>query len=93
MSVEIHETIVTPSPDGDVVQIHISDAPPGDESAKIVLRLTVAIPKSPAPLLFHVQRQAIEVASKVLGEHLHALAKEIVEKGGRNLDPNDLRHF
>lgn len=87
MPVEIRETIVTPESDKDVVQLHISDARLGDESAEIVLRLTVPIPKSPVPLVAHVQRQAIEVASKVLSEHLLSLAKQI-GRSGRDLDPN-----
>lgn len=92
MNVEIRETIVTAKHDKDVVQLHISDAPPGDESAEIVLRLTVPIPRSPAPLLAHVQREAIEVASKVLSNHLQALAQQI-GNAGRDLDPNRMESW
>ena len=92
MPVEIRETIVTPTEGGDVVRLHISDAPPGDESATIALALTVQIPRSPAPLLAHVQRVAIDLASKVLSEQLQTLANQIGH-GGRQLDPQKMDPF
>ena len=78
MAEEIQRTTVTPTEDGSVVQLHISDAPPDDESASFVLQLSVSLPRYKGALLFaQVQREAIRMAQDVLSHHLQELAQEI----------------
>lgn len=77
MATEIQRTTITPAADGDVVELHISDALLGNESATIVLGITVRIPKFRPPLLSHVQREAVGIAVNVLSEHLEDLARQI----------------
>ena len=81
MAIEIRETIVTPAQDGDVVQLHISDAPPGDEFSAFDLHLTVKIPKFQAALLLHVQREAISIASDYLYGQAQEMAATIRQSG------------
>ena len=76
MPVEIRETTITPAQDGIVVQLHISDAPPDDESVGIALQLTAKLPKSQNPLLAKVQRDAMKVAQEALSHLLRALADD-----------------
>lgn len=73
MDVAIHETIVRPDRDGDVVQLHISDRKPGDEAARIVLRLSVPIPKDTSPLFSEIQHKALLIAR----DHIAALLSEL----------------
>jgi hypothetical protein len=87
MAEEIQRTTVTPTEDGSVVQLHISDALPGDESASFVLQLSVSLPKYGEALLFaHVQREALRVAGRVVSHHLEMLAREIGTTD-RHLEP------
>jgi hypothetical protein len=86
MTVKIHRTTVTPAEDGEVVQLYVSDAPPGDVSASFVLDITARVPTFESPLLLHVQREAMDKAQKVLSEYLRELADRIT-RGGADLHP------
>lgn len=66
MPVEIRETIVTTAPDGEVVQLHISDAPPDDESASFVLTLQAKVGPFENPMLSHLHVAAMTAAADVL---------------------------
>jgi hypothetical protein len=77
MPIEIRETIVTPAADGDLVQLHISDAPPGDESATFRLNLLAKLPLVRTPALAQLQREAIEMTQATLSEILQGLAIEL----------------
>lgn len=81
MSVEIRETMITHAQDVDVVQLHISDALPGDESAEIVLRLTVPIPKNETIRVMHAQRDAMKIAQDHLSNLLRELATKLQNRG------------
>lgn len=86
MTIKIYRTTVTPAGDGEVVQLHISDAPPGDESASFVLDITARVPTFESPLLLHVQREAMDKAQKVLSNYLRELAERI-QRGDADLHP------
>lgn len=77
MPIAIHRTTVTAGKDGDVVQLHISDAPPGDASASFVLQVTVQIASLQSPLLAQVQREAMKQAEDVLQKLSQEAAKDI----------------
>ena len=81
MAVEIRETIVTPSKEGDVVELHISDAPRGDESATFVLTLQAKVGPFENPMLVHVQRAAMKRGSEELHDLLKGLAAELHQQG------------
>jgi hypothetical protein len=82
MPIEIRKTIVTPTDDDhDVIQLHISDAPPDDESATLVVQILVKQPAMLAPALGQLQRAAMSAAQDVLTPLLQALAKELQQNG------------
>jgi hypothetical protein len=86
MAIEIRETIVTPTVGGDVVQLHISDAPLGDESASFVLTLQTTVEPFENPMLAHLQIEAMHYADEALtalGSHLH----EDLKRQGYPLSP------
>ena len=86
MTVKIYRTTVTPARDGDVVSLHISDAPPGDESASFVLEITARIPTFESPLLLHAQREAMSKAQSELSGYLQETAEQI-RRAGADLHP------
>ena len=87
MDAEIRQTTVTPTEGGSVVQLHISDRKPDDESASFVLQLSVSLPKyEEALLLAQAQREAMRTAQAVLSHHLETLARNI-RATGANLKP------
>jgi hypothetical protein len=82
MPIAIRETIVTPGgEDQDVVQLHISDAPPDDESATFVLKILATVRPLRGPTLAHVQRQAMQTVSEALTPIFQELAREITNSG------------
>ncbi len=81
MPIEIRETIVTPATDGDVIQIHISDAPPGDESATFAVRILAKLPLVKTPAVAQLQREAIEITQGELSQLLQDLAIELQTAG------------
>ncbi len=90
MPAEIRETIVTASASGAVVQLQISDAPLQDESPGIRLTLLVKVAEYRLPLLAHLQREAMKLASDALVCLLKQMAGEIRE-GCHPLDPPESR--
>ena len=88
MPIELRETVVTPTEDGgSVVQLHISDAPPDDESAAFVLNIVVKLLPYETPLLLHVQREAISKAQDALSPILQGMGRQITEVAGKPLNP------
>ena len=80
MPVTIHQTTVTPTEGGDVVQLYISDAPPEDEAAEIVLRFHVRIAKAEtAEALERLQHRALKLATAHLGALMPDLARKAQE--------------
>jgi hypothetical protein len=86
MAIEIRETIVTPDPTGDVVQLHISDAELGDENGSFRLVLRAKLPPFEVPALAQLQREAMGAAQDALTPLLTNLARQITESG-RGLNP------
>ena len=87
MSIEIRECILTRGAGGgDVVQLHISDAPLGDSSASLALHLTITVPRLEAPLVLHLEREAMRIAHETLGRLLQESAHEITASG-HGLEP------
>lgn len=77
---EIRETIVVPEANGGaVVQLQISDAPLPAEDATILIRLTVKLPAYKLPLLAHLQREAMDAASRILRDLHLAVGQDIQE--------------
>jgi hypothetical protein len=83
MPIEIRETIVTPDPTGDVVQLHISDVAIGDEGGSFRLVLRAKLSPLETPLLAHLEREAVRMAQTALSETLQKLAKQITDAGHR----------
>ena len=86
MPIEIRETIVTPDPTGDVVQLHISDVAIGDEGGSFRLVLRAKLRPFEAPALAQLQREAMGAVQDALTPLLTELAKEITDSG-RGLNP------
>ena len=81
MPIEIRQCVVTPGTKGDIVQLHISDAPLGDAAASVALHITATAPFMEAPLLLHLQREAMKVAQETLGAMLQKTGHEITAAG------------
>jgi hypothetical protein len=82
MPIEIRETIVTPADnDLDVVQLHISDAPPGDESATFVVHIQMKQRALQTPTLAQLQRVTMKAAQDALMPILQGLAQEMQKAG------------
>jgi hypothetical protein len=82
MPIVIQQTIVTPGADGqDVIQLHISDAKLGDESATLVVQILAKVRPLKMPALAHIQRQAMEIVQDALSPLLTDLARELQEAG------------
>lgn len=81
MPIAIRETIVTPATGGDVIQLHISDAPLGDEYARFAVRILAKLPPLRTPAVAQLQREAIEIAQAELSQLLQDLAIEIQNEG------------
>lgn len=77
MPIEVRETTVTAGVDYDVVELHISDAEPGDEEASFVLRIHAQIAPMQTPTLAHLQRAVMEDARNALSSLLQQLASEL----------------
>jgi hypothetical protein len=90
MPITIRETTITPGAGHDVVQLHISDAPPDDESATLRLVLLAKIPSYQAPALGQLQRAAMKKAHDVLMALLPELAAEL-KKANVPVDPTPKR--
>jgi hypothetical protein len=87
MPIEIRETIVTPADDDhDIVEIHISDAPPDDESATFVVRILSKQRALATPTLAHLQRAAMKIAQDEMTALLRDLAREL-QQNGQALEP------
>ena len=86
MAIEIRETIVTPDATGDVVQLHISDAPQDDESATFVVQILAKLPPLEMPLVAQCQRETLKIAQDALSVILQKTAKQITS-AGHDLDP------
>jgi hypothetical protein len=93
MPIEVRQTIVTPGREGrDAIQIHISDAPPDDESATFVVRILATVDPLKTPTMAHIQRQVMSMAQDALTPLLRDLAKEIQDAGyGLALPPKHPR--
>jgi hypothetical protein len=89
MPIEIRQCIVTPGTNGDIVQLHISDAPLGDAAASVALHVTATVPFREAPLLLQLQRETMEVARETLGAIEQKIAREIAN-AGHGLEPRRL---
>ena len=89
MPIEIRQCIVTPGTNGEVVQLHISDAPLGDAAASVALHITATAPFMEAPLLLQLQREAMKVAQETLGAMLQKTTHEITASG-HSLEPRRL---
>jgi hypothetical protein len=87
MPIELRETTITPCDGGQIVQLHISDAPPDDESATFVVKILAKLPSYETPLLLHVQREAISMAQDSLTPILQEMASQITNKAGKPLRP------
>ena len=81
MPIAIRETIVTPASGGDVIQLHISDAPLGDEYAKFAVRILAKLPPVQTSAVAQLQREVIEIAQAELSQLLQDLAMEIQNAG------------
>jgi hypothetical protein len=88
MAIEIRETIVTPAPDGDLIQLHISDVAPDAEGATFRLVLLAKLPPLEPALLEQLQREALTTAQDALTPILQHLAREITERAQRQLHPH-----
>ena len=78
MNTTIHQTTISPTKSGSIVQMHISDAPLEAEHAEVVVKLTVTLPKYAGPLLLaQAQREAIRTAQLILSQQADALMREI----------------
>jgi hypothetical protein len=86
MGIEIRQTIVTPDPDGYLVQLHISDAAPDDEGATFRLVLLAKAPDCESPMVAHLQMAAIKEAHVIL-EILHANLRNELKRGGYMTEP------
>ena len=86
MAIEIRETIVTPDPSGDVVQLHISDVALGDEGGSFRLVLRAKLRPFEIPLVAQLQREAMTFAQEALSSILQKSAKEITQ-AGHGLNP------
>ena len=86
MPVEIRETTVTPDASGQVVRLHISDAPPLDASAQIIVQISVRLPHYDLPLMAQVQREALVMAQHEISTLLQLLAQEF-QAAGHGLRP------
>lgn len=75
MAVEIRATNVTHDADGDVVQLHISDAPLEDASASLLIVLTAKLRPMEAPALGHVQRETLILASQSIRDLINDLER------------------
>jgi hypothetical protein len=90
MPIAIRETIVTPvDNDHDVVQLHISDAPPGDESATFVVRILAKRHALKVPTLAQLQRDAMKAAQDAMMPILQGLAKEMQQEGYGDVGPKN----
>jgi hypothetical protein len=89
MPIEIRQCIVTPGTNGDIVQLHISDAPLGDAAASVALHITATVPFLEAPLLLQLQREAMTVAQETLGALVQKTGREIAA-AGHGLEPRRL---
>jgi hypothetical protein len=74
---KVYETSVTPSDDGSVVQLYISDAPRDSEDGTIRIALTVPIPSYHVPLFAQIQRVAIDRAISALKSADKELADDL----------------
>lgn len=90
MPIEIRETTVTPNATGCIIQLHISDAPPDDESAAFVLTISAKFPALQTPLLAQLQRAAMKAAQDALTPLLIELATELKE-ANQPIDPSRKR--
>lgn len=78
MDADIRRTTVTPTEGGNVVHVHISDAPLEAPFASIELQMTVLLPRyAQALMVEQAQREAMSVAQGVLSDHLQRLAARI----------------
>ena len=90
MAIEIRETIVTPDPTGDVVQLHISDVGVADEGGAFRLVLRTKLPPFQVAVLAQLQREAMKIAQDTFSELLQNMANEITN-AGHNLNPRARR--
>jgi|GEM_PF-1890971 len=82
MPVEIRRTTVTPTANGSVVHVHISDAPLEAPAEEIELQMTVSLPKyGRAILIEEAQRAAMRRSQRVLTGLLQQLMNEIHRVG------------
>lgn len=80
MAVEIRQTTIESAKDRDVVQLYISDAPLGDESAEIALQLSVCLPKREAAVILErMQHQAL----KEVQSHLSTILIDLAQRAQR----------
>jgi hypothetical protein len=86
MPVEIRETTITPDADGDTIQLRISDAPLGDESASFQLTILATLPPLQTAALAQLQREAMKIAQDALTPILKNLASQL-QKSGFGLEP------
>lgn len=78
---EILETTISHSANGTVVQLHLADAPKDDPHASFRLQLLATLPTYQAPLLIHLQREALTQAREMVAAQLEALLKDIPPGG------------
>ena len=77
MAVEIRQTTIESAKDMDVVQLYISDAERGDESASFVLEFQARLPKRDgASVLEQIQRDALKIAQDHLSEVRHGVTSK-----------------
>lgn len=78
MNAEIRRTTVTPTEGGNVVHVHISDAPLEAPFASIDLQMTVSLPRyAQALMIEQAQREVMRVVQDVLSDLLQPLAAKI----------------
>lgn len=87
MAIEIRQTIVIPTIDGDAVHLHISDALPESKDASFVLVTHVKLPRFQTPAVAQLQREAMKVVQNEITRLLSDLAREIQGAGHFLLDP------
>lgn len=87
MSAKIRRTSVTPTANGSVVHVHISDAPLEEPFEAIEIQMTVSLPKYPRAILVEeAQRAAMRRAQHALTALLQGLLNDIHRVGIDDLD-------
>jgi hypothetical protein len=79
--VQIRETTIRPTGNGETVHIRLSDAADGEPSAALVLTIVANLPRRERPLTAQSQHEAMEIAQACLSGYLRKLGPQITDSG------------